>query len=128
MRTQEPATPLAEHHFPCDACGSDLRFEPASQDLLCDHCGNAEPLGQGQGRAKSIKEQDYRSAVSGVLAQAEVVETRISKCPNCAAEVEFDPSVHAAECPFCATPVVVDTGVQRRIKPHGVLPFALTQE
>jgi hypothetical protein len=55
-------------------------------------------------------------------------ETRVSKCPNCAAEVEFDAGVHAAECPFCATPVVTDTGPNRHIKPKGLLPFSLDEK
>ncbi len=54
-------------------------------------------------------------------------ETRVLTCPNCGAQVEFDPGVHAAECPFCATPVVTDTGTHRHIKPRGVLPFALDE-
>lgn len=53
--------------------------------------------------------------------------TRVSKCPNCAAEVEFDPTTHARECPFCATPVVTDTGESRHIKPKGVLPFSIDE-
>lgn len=52
---------------------------------------------------------------------------RVSRCPNCGAEVEFDPAVHAVECPFCATPVVTDTGESRHIKPLGVAPFALQE-
>lgn len=53
--------------------------------------------------------------------------TRVSKCPNCAAEVEFDPTTHARECPFCATPVVTDTGESRHVKPKGVLPFSIDE-
>lgn len=49
------------------------------------------------------------------------------QCPNCAAQVEFDDTVHAAECPFCATPVVTDTGMHRHIKPRGVLPFRVDE-
>ncbi len=122
------AAPLAEHHFPCDSCGSDLRFDPAQRQLLCDHCGNTEPLGHGGWRTSTIKELDFRSAVAGDLDAVELEETRVSKCPNCAAEVEFDATVHAAECPFCATPVVTDTGLHRHIKPRGVLPFVLSEE
>ena len=55
-------------------------------------------------------------------------ETRVTTCPNCAAQVEFEPGKHAAECPFCATPVVIDTGTNRHIKPRAVLPFALPEE
>ena len=52
----------------------------------------------------------------------------MTTCPNCAAQIEFDPDTHATECPFCATPVVADTGTHRHIKPKGLLPFALDEE
>lgn len=121
----ELITPEAEHRFPCDTCGSDLRFDPEDGALKCDHCGNVEPMSEGS--AGSIRELDFNKAVKNQLAEAEMEETRVSKCPNCAAEVEFDPDTHAAECPFCATPVVTDTGTHRHIKPRAVLPFAMTE-
>jgi len=67
------------------------------------------------------------AALSQSLPEAEIEATRVLQCPNCAAQVEFDPDTHAAECPFCATPVVTDTGTHRHIKPRGVLPFAVDE-
>jgi len=121
----EPTALKAEHRFPCHTCGSDLRFDPAEGLLKCDHCGNEEPMIEG--RAGSIRELDFAAATQGQLAEQEMEETRVSACPNCAAQVEFDPNTHAAECPFCATPVVTDTGTHRHIKPRAVLPFALSE-
>lgn len=118
----------AEHHFPCDSCGADMRFEPATGQMVCAHCGNSERLEQGPWDTASIRELDFRTALRGDLPAPEMEESRVSKCPNCAAEVTFDPEVHAKECPFCATPVVTDTGVHRHIKPKAVLPFALDEK
>lgn len=117
----------AEHRFPCDACGSDYRFDPAASRLVCDHCGNAKPVDEGT-RKGALKELDFKSALRGDLDSEEMEETRTLGCTNCGAQVEFDPAQHAAECPFCATPVVTDTGLNRHIKPRGVLPFALDEE
>ncbi|MEX3316987.1 primosomal protein N' (replication factor Y) - superfamily II helicase [Sulfitobacter sp. PS-8MA] len=123
-----PAAPLEEHRFPCDTCGSDMRFDPAQARLVCDHCGNVEPI-DGSGRhAEAIAEQDFRAGLQAALPGAEMEETRVTTCPNCAAEVEFEPGKHATECPFCATPIVVDTGTNRHIKPRAVLPFAQSEE
>ncbi|MEP2846616.1 MAG: primosomal protein N' (replication factor Y) - superfamily II helicase, partial [Alphaproteobacteria bacterium] len=72
--------------------------------------------------------QDFRAGLQSALPAAEMEETRVTTCPNCAAQVEFEPGKHAAECPFCATPVVIDTGTNRHIKPRAVLPFALPEE
>ncbi|MEM9639256.1 MAG: TFIIB-type zinc finger domain-containing protein [Pseudomonadota bacterium] len=126
MTTQTEAA-TAEHHFPCDNCGADLRFDPGDRQLICDHCGNTQSLEAGPWGQTQIKELDFEAALNKTLPAMEMEETRVSKCPNCAAEVEFDPDVHATECPFCATPVVTDTGKHRHIKPRGVLPFALDE-
>ncbi|MFT4619191.1 MAG: hypothetical protein ACI90Y_000504 [Polaromonas sp.] len=125
-QAEQTEAPKAEHRFPCDACGADLRFAPGETDLVCDHCGaRAEIEGLSDGPAE-IAEIDYLRALKGLDA-AETEVTRVSSCPNCAAMVEFDPDIHATECPFCATPVVTDTGVRRQIKPKGMLPFALAE-
>ncbi len=119
--------PVDTHRFPCDTCGSDLRYDPQKALLVCDHCGNTENISGTRGRQHAIEEQDFHAALARELPLAEMEETRVTTCPNCAAQVEFDAGKHATECPFCATPVVVDTGVSRHIKPRGVLPFALTE-
>lgn len=119
---------LQEHRFPCDACGSDLRFDPAAGHLKCDHCGNTQDIGAGPWQTSSaLKELDFRRAIAQDLPEEEIEETRVLSCSNCGAQVEFDAAQHAAECPFCATPVVTDTGTHRHIKPRGLLPFALNE-
>lgn len=115
-----PAT--QEHRFPCDTCGGDMRFDPAGNRMLCDHCGNAEGLPASR---DTIREIDIRDGLGQGGAEEE--ETQVLNCLNCGAQVEFDPAIHAAECPFCATPVVTGTGVNRHIKPAAVVPFALEE-
>ncbi|MFY2825787.1 TFIIB-type zinc finger domain-containing protein [Ruegeria sp. MALMAid1280] len=116
-----------EHRFPCEQCGADYRFNPGDGSLTCDHCGHSEAIGAGPWGGASLKELDFVAAIADRLPDSEIEETRVLSCPNCAAQVEFDPATHAAECPFCATPVVTDTGVNRHIKPRGVLPFAIDE-
>ena len=125
--TSAPATET--HKFPCDACGSDLRYEPGSDSLVCDHCGNTETItGSPWTRAAAVAEIDFERGLKKALADEDMEETRVVSCRSCGATVEFDPNVHAAECPFCATPVVTDTGSSRHIKPKAVLPFQLTED
>ncbi|SEW25126.1 replication restart DNA helicase PriA [Cognatiyoonia koreensis] len=122
------SAPVVEHRFPCDACGSDLRFDPGEDRLICDHCGNTQPMETDRTANGGIRELDFRKALDNDLADAEIEETRVITCPNCAAQTEYDADTHAAECPFCATPVVTDTGTHRHIKPRGLLPFALDEK
>lgn len=120
--------PVVEHRFPCDACGSDLRYDPGDAQLICDHCGNTQAMESDLRSSRGIKELDFRKAVDNELAEAEIEETRVITCPNCSAQTEYDADTHAAECPFCATPVVTDTGIHRHIKPRGLLPFDLDEK
>ncbi|MFZ3581058.1 primosomal protein N' (replication factor Y) - superfamily II helicase [Loktanella sp. DJP18] len=116
-----------DHRFPCVTCGSDLRFDPARGQLVCDHCGNAEPVGNAPGPFAAVSELDLRQALNATLPATEIEETRVQSCPNCGAQFELQGDTHAAACPFCATPVVTGTGTHRHIKPRGLLPFALDQ-
>lgn len=95
--------------------------------MVCDHCGNQEPIEATRRAAGGIKELDFRTAVKNQLHAEEIEETAVIDCPNCGAITEFDANTHSAECPFCATPVVADTGVHRHIKPRGLLPFHLDE-
>ncbi len=118
-----------EHRFPCDSCGSDLRYEPGEERLTCDHCGNSRAIEHGPWtRSQAVVEQDLVRALRAGLGTAETEEPRMSSCPNCGVRTEFDPAIHAKECPFCATPVVTDTGTSRQIKPAAILPFELDEE
>ncbi len=118
-----------EHRFPCDQCGSDLRYSPGTELLICDHCGAQQPIeGHSIWRNDAIRELDFRKALADGLSDTEMSDVRMYACENCGAHVEFDPNTHAAECPFCATPIVTGTGTERQIKPRGLLPFALDED
>lgn len=117
----------ADHRFPCDNCGADFRYDPQARALLCDHCGNQSLVDEALG-PEALAELDLKQALANDLPQQEMEETRVSQCPNCGAQVEFDQDIHATECPFCATPVVTQTSAHKHIKPRGLLPFALTED
>lgn len=134
FETSDTTLAQEEHRFPCDVCGADMRYAPDTGGLLCDHCGNAATLDADDGTGPwdthapdHLIELDYEKAVARQLPAQEMETTRVSECPSCGAQVEFQPEVHAKECPFCATPIVTDTGTHRHIKPKGVIPFAMAE-
>ena len=73
-----------EHRFPCNTCGADMRFAPGEGQLVCDHCGNTEPLRDDGFAHAPIRELDFQAALSGMPEQ-EIEEKRVSSCPNCGA-------------------------------------------
>ena len=122
-----PGTTAETYRYPCEQCGSDLRFAPGQTVLKCDHCGHEQAI-KATTRTKPLQELDYRKALASALPETAMQETRTVSCPNCGAQVQFDGANHAAECPFCATPVVADTGTHRQIKPQGLIAFVLAEE
>ncbi len=123
-----PTAPT-EFRYPCDKCGSSLRFAPGQTDLVCPNCGNEQHIERATPRAlsRALGEMDLQRGLQNDLPQAAMEDIRTSKCPNCGAEVQFDGAIHAMDCPFCASPVVADTGTHRQIKPQAVVPFVLTE-
>jgi len=89
-----------EHRFPCDQCGSDYRFDPTKGLLLCDHCGHSESITSGPWKGATLKELDFNAAKADQLPDTEIEETRVSSCPNCAAQIEFDPDLFPEIVPW----------------------------
>jgi DNA-directed RNA polymerase subunit RPC12/RpoP len=118
-----------EFRWPCANCGAQLRYAPGQESLTCDHCGHAQaiPLDRPRARVRALQELDLARGLRDDLSSADMVEMRLTSCPNCGAKVEISGETHATECPFCDTPVVLDTGTERHIKPQALLPFVLTE-
>ncbi len=116
-------------HFPCESCGSDLRFAPGQTRMVCPYCGHQQdiPRASAPTRTLALAEHNLASALHDDLPAADMEEVRAASCPSCGAVIEFDGATHAKTCPFCATPVVVDTGSRRLIKPQALIPFVLTE-
>ena len=115
-------------NWPCNTCGADLRYEPGATELVCDHCGARQPIPDAPAaRTRALNEIDLALGLSDDLPAAQMEQVRITPCPSCGAQVEFQGATHATECPFCATPVSIGTGEERRIKPQAVMPFVLNE-
>jgi DNA-directed RNA polymerase subunit RPC12/RpoP len=120
---------LQEFRWPCANCGAQLRYAPGQESLTCDHCGHVQaiPLDQPHTQVRALQELDLARGLRDDLSSADMVELRLTSCPNCGAKVEISGETHATECPFCDTPVVLDTGTERHIKPQALVPFVLTE-
>ena len=80
MTTDTEAAPgNTQHRFPCPSCGADLRFDPATGQLKCEHCGHESAIGDGAGPwggAATIREMDFRAALAATPGAVEYEATR----------------------------------------------------
>lgn len=103
----------------CPSCGSNLRFDPDTQTLYCEHCGTRQSVAQNL-RAEEI------DLLSGFDSDRKWTadETVVFRCDNCGAKVVLQKDETAKSCPFCGTAHVVQTDELAGLKPNGLIPFA----
>ncbi len=107
----------------CDACGSNLVFDPDEQALLCPHCGSKKQFGVNE----NASELELVDALS-VGDSWKLGETNVFSCDNCGAKVLLATNESAKKCPFCGTAHVTKIEELAGLKPNGLIPFAFGQD
>ncbi|MFX0578286.1 hypothetical protein [Nocardia nepalensis] len=119
--------------YPCRACGGQLVFDPAGQDLLCPHCGNRSPITVPD---QPVSARELHSAMAELRAQVTTVAgpqlsgEREVVCQNCGGHTTFTGTLTATRCPYCATPIQRDDvhNAPARLPVDGVIPFAVGEK
>lgn len=107
----------------CSGCGSNMVFNPETQTLICNHCGNKKEFGTGAVSGEFDLSEGLFSSPKWSAEEAVVFE-----CENCGAKVVLEGGQSATDCPFCGTAHVRKSCELAGIKPHAVIPFAFSQE
>lgn len=116
------------HHFPCNACGAKLEFNPQAGRLKCPYCGHEEAVPDSPDALAEIPYEDY-------LATRKVQTTLLSEtalevaCPGCRARITFQPPDVAGNCPFCGTSIIAKgEKAHPVVTPNGILPCKIPQK
>lgn len=105
----------------CANCGGNMVFDPATQNLLCHHCGTVVEFDKDS----AVLELDIQQALNN----AEVWEDgKVLRCSNCGAVMTVDADDIAVFCPYCNTSHVLKTEDIKGVKPNAVYPFAISSE
>lgn len=108
----------------CDACGSNMKYDPQSNMLYCEHCGSKRAFGTGEQAEELAIENALKEGNAGSWNE----ETKVFRCENCGAKVVLSKAETATCCPFCGTAQVVEADELAGLKPNAVLPFKLTAD
>lgn len=115
----------------CTGCGMGMRFDPTSQMLKCDSCGNKQTVVNQTLDNVSMSSgytQDYEMAGNEQDASSEYYESTLYTCPNCGAEVMSDTDTAVTFCNFCGSSVMLEGRLVKMIPPSYVVPFKKTKE
>ena len=82
----------------CQACGSNMVFDPESQMLFCEHCETKVSIES----SKQVSE----IAIETAFSQTEVwSDTAVLTCSNCGASIAVSREEVALCCPYCGVPL-----------------------
>ena len=98
LNKQTEAEQVETENVKCDSCGSNMKFDPASQMLYCEHCGRKESF------ATYVQADEL--AIENALGTGGAEwndEAKVYRCENCGAKVVLDRGETASVCPFCGT-------------------------
>ncbi len=99
-------------HFGCPQCGGGLRYDIASGQMKCDHCGSLTAIG-------SLPADQTEDG------SMEVTEFR---CPQCGAAVYSSETAMTSFCSFCGSDVVLTAKLTRTRRPFAIVPFQVSRE
>jgi hypothetical protein len=121
----DAAATTGQKQFPCKQCGAALLFEPGQDDLRCSYCGVENAIDAAHDRVAS---EDFVAELHRLAADEPAHETLVVKCNSCAAQTSLAPDQTAGNCPFCGAPIVAEACSHKSIRPHSLLPFAVTKQ
>ncbi|MEM6273160.1 MAG: hypothetical protein AAF998_27360, partial [Bacteroidota bacterium] len=126
MSEQQPENLDQIVHVDCNACGSEMVYDPGKQLMLCHHCGNTQDLPKASDRVieRSISEaMQLEQTALGFGA-----DTKVFHCNSCGAETAVNLETVTFECPFCSSTNVNEEAQETRVvRPSGVLPFKISR-
>ena len=118
---------------PCLACGGQLEFDIARQQLTCTHCGAGQAIEHAPGAA--VVEQSFSKALAASHGRGDRLQGQIEGekeiiCQNCGGHTTFTGTWTATRCPYCATDLQ-RTDIHEapdRLAVDGVLPFQVSDK
>lgn len=114
--TQQDA---AQHK--CPGCGAPLKFDPASGNLTCEHCGNVVEFEKNE----NVEERAFEELVT--FQTVPEGEATCFRCSNCGAVTVVPRSSIATSCPYCQSPLVLEDVTGTFVKPNTIVPFEVTR-
>ena len=116
---------LKASNEPCKGCGGNLRFDPKTQNLVCEKCGRRETFAKTKIIAKRKisdigKNQDkYKEWIA---------KNKLIECASCGARIILNNLEYSATCPYCGRSSVSLSSNLPGIDPDVVIPFAFDKE
>lgn len=121
-------------NFNCKNCGAVLYWNPSSNSLECEYCGekfspsdfeNEEEIQQSHTDTKEPETADENVEATDASDSQDLV---VYKCNNCGAEIVTARSTISTTCAYCGEALSITNKLVDKFKPDLVIPFRVTKE
>lgn len=110
--------------FPCEQCGADMAWDPATDCLNCEFCGNRVEVPREEGVILERRLDEAPGAERGLG-----LEMRVAGCDTCGARVSFEGNATADVCVYCGSAnVLVQEANRNAIRPESLVPLDVSRE
>lgn len=109
----------------CETCGSNIVFDPKSQNLKCPQCSNEYQFEKSREQVKHLINEVNEDKNSH---DSWAAEMKVVKCQTCGAKITISGLSMTSCCPYCGSDYVVEEKQLVGLKPDVVLPFAFDEE
>ncbi|MDE7431939.1 MAG: hypothetical protein K2N34_08505, partial [Lachnospiraceae bacterium] len=100
--------------YQCLNCGSGLKYDIASGQLLCNHCETYFNPYQVDKESDGY-EDGYFEATHFV-------------CPQCGGEILSTDNAAAGFCSYCGASTILTSRISKELRPNKIIPFRITKE
>ena len=102
----------------CSGCGAEMRFDPATQNVVCDHCGASKDPFFAEEQCRIVEGSHGES----------YLEAEVFQCPQCGARLLSTDATAITFCSYCGSSVVLEGRLEQEEKPDYIIPFKKTKE
>lgn len=111
----------------CPSCGSELSFDPKTQNLVCRNCNYKQEINKN---VENVEEYDYQTYLERYNSlKGNLPDEYEIKCSDCGATIIVNANAISTTCPFCnSNRTIKQSSTNAPINIEGVVPFNVTSD
>lgn len=130
----------------CTGCGAGMKFDPATQKLICDYCDtkiypkDAKVYKPANGEVDITAQDIEDNRIEQAETEGDIVnitqdnqndnenfyEAMVFTCPDCGANITSDFDTAVTFCSYCGNSVSLEGRLTRLKRPNRIIPFKKT--
>ncbi len=114
-------------NYKCLNCGSDIVFNPETQNWLCDTCGSEFTKESLDASIYNKDDKESKEVDENIVPEG-FEDFSSYNCQNCGGEIVAEDSVVATFCPYCKSPSIIKSKLKGVFNPEVLIPFMITEE